>query len=263
MSHQRAVDLIGNADAASLGKGSCVLIGEHRAPDAGGAATSEGTFAVNIGEHVLEHRVEENRLEVLRRGAGLCLLTCPKLGGIHAVGENVDRLQAGRRHGEGCVHYITSMSAWIAPEALIACRIAIRSRGPIPSELSPSTSCCSDTPSFTTASFLPSSWTPMRVRGTTRVFPPRLNGSGWLTSGLSLMVTVRLPCATATIETRTSRPMTIIPERSSIMILAPRSGSICNCSTSVSSETTLPRYCWGTVMPTVAGSSGSAVGAPI
>ena len=64
------------------------------------------------------------------------------------------------------------------------------------------------------------------MRGTTRV-RPRENGAGWLTCGVSLMLTVRLPCATATVETRTSRPITMMPERSSITILAGRSGSIC------------------------------------
>jgi hypothetical protein len=39
--------------------------------------------------------------------------------------------------------------------------------------------------------------------------------------------------------------------------------SIENCSISVSKEITLPRYCSGTVTPTVPGSSGSAVGTPM
>ena len=46
-------------------------------------------------------------------------------------------------------------------------------------------------------------------------------------------------------------------------ILAARSGSTCNCSISVSSDTTLPVYCCGTVTCTVDGSSGSAVLAPM
>ena len=37
------------------------------------------------------------------------------------------------------------------------------------------------------------------MRGTTRVWP-RENGAGWLTCGVSEMVTVRLPCATATVD---------------------------------------------------------------
>jgi hypothetical protein len=49
-----------------------------------------------------------------------------------------------------------------------------------------------------------------------------------------------LPCATATVETRTSRPMTMTPERSSITIRAPRSGATWSCSISVSKAMTLP-----------------------
>src|SRR5204863_1080149 len=133
-------------------------------------------------------------------------------GGPDAVGD----VRAGR-HGADAEwidrgHHITSMSAWIAPAALTACRIAIMSRGPMPSALRPSTNCCSETPSLTTASFLPSSWTPTRVRGVTTVVP-RENGLGWLTCGDSVIVTVRLPWAMATVATRTSRPITMMPER--------------------------------------------------
>ena len=47
-------------------------------------------------------------------------------------------------------------------------------------------------------------------------------------------------------ETRTSRPITMTPERSSMTILPTRSGSTCSCSISVSSDTTLPGYFFGT-----------------
>src|ERR1700704_1171273 len=77
------------------------------------------------------------------------------------------------------------------------------------------------------------------------------------------MVTVRLPCATATVDTRTSRPITMMPERSAMMTLAARSGSICSCSTSVSSAITLPSKFFGMVICTVDGSSGSAAGEPM
>ena len=100
------------------------------------------------------------------------------------------------------------------------------------------------------------------MRGTTTV-RPRENGAGWLTCGDSEMVTVRLPCATATVDTRTSRPMTMTPERSSITILAARSGSTCNCSISVSIATTFCGNFFGTVSCTVEGSSGSATGEPM
>src|SRR6478752_2057668 len=92
-------------------------------------------------------------------------------------GKQIERLEAGGGEGEIGCHHITSMSAWMAPAALIACRIAIRSRGPMPSALSPSTNCCSDTPSRTSASFLPSSVTPTLLRGTTSV-RPREKGAG-------------------------------------------------------------------------------------
>ena len=65
-------------------------------------------------------------------------------------------------------------------------------------------------------------------------------GAGWLTCGCSVMVTVRLPCAIATVETRTSRPMTMMPERSSTTTRAVWSGSTFNCSTSVISRIMLP-----------------------
>ena len=86
--------------------------------------------------------------EILRGGARLGVV-----GDGHrplAMAEAASRssgLQAGGGEGGIGCHHITSMSAWMAPAALIACRIAIRSRGPMPSALSPSTSCCSDTPS--------------------------------------------------------------------------------------------------------------------
>src|SRR6476661_2481115 len=237
---QAAIDVVGDADPAGLGEGLGVFLREQRAPHAGRAAAAERPVAVEPGRHLLEHGIDEYRLEVLRGGTRLGVV-----GDGHRLldgggGEQVERLEAGGGEGEIGCHHITSMSAWMAPAALIACRIAIRSRGPMPSALSPSTSCCSETPSRTSASFLPSSCTPMRVRGTVTVAPLRENGSGWLTCAVSVMVTVRLPCATATIETRTSRPMTMMPERSSITILAGRSGSTCSCSISVNSEITLP-----------------------
>ncbi len=57
------------------------------------------------------------------------------------------------------------------------------------------------------------------VRGTTTV-SPSLNGFGCDTPGVSAMVTVRFDCATATVETRTSLPMTMMPEFSSTTIFA-------------------------------------------
>src|SRR6185437_9175392 len=276
---QRAVDLVRDADAAGLREDLRILLDLHRAPHAGALGVAERAVALHAAGHLRKHLVEEHALEVVgglvRLGLGL---RRHLLQGVHqvvvgmaAVGRH-GRLAVGRKAardvaaGEagrdaGCLHHITSMSASMAPAALIACNMPIRSRGPMPSPLRPSTSCCSETPSFTTANFLPSSVTPTRELGVTTV-RPRDSGLGWLTCGLSEIVTVRLPCATATVATRTSRPITMMPERSSMMILAARSGSTCNCSISVRKATTLPLNSDGIESCTVDGSTGSAVLTP-
>src|SRR5260370_353870 len=115
--------------------------------------------------------------------------------GRHAAGGRVDQARW---------HHITSMSAWIAPAALIACRMPIKSRGPMPSPLRPSTSCCSDTPSLTTASFLPSSLSPTLERAVTTLLPPDI-ALDRLTCGLSEILTVTLPSAPAPSPTLPSR----------------------------------------------------------
>src|SRR6202048_1264135 len=242
LQNQRAIDVVGNADAAGLGEGFRILFGQHRTPHPGARGIAERAFALDAAGHLRKHRVEKHRLEIGRRGLGLDLRLRRYV--LQRVGELIIRPAVEHRHqgveghagvgivGEAALHHIPSMSAWIAPASLIACRMRIRSRGPMPSPLRPSTSCCNDTPSFTSANFLPSSETLTLVRGVTTV-RPRDIGLGWLTCGLSEIVTVRLPCATASVATRTSRPITMMPERSSITILAARSGSTCNCSISV------------------------------
>jgi len=99
----------------------------------------------------------------------------------------------------------TSMSAWMAPAALIAAG-SRSDRAADASAFSPSTSCCSDTPSLTDRELLA-----VLLHAHARAWShpglgQRENGCGWLTTGVSEMVTVRLPCATATVDTRTSRP---------------------------------------------------------
>src|SRR2546429_849278 len=267
LQNQRAIDLVGNSNAAGLGEGFRILFRQHRAPHAGARRIAERAFALDAAGHLRKHRIEKHRLEIGRRRLGFGLRLRRDFG--QGIGELIIRPSVDHRHhgfgrhaacvavDQASLHHITSMSAWIAPVALIACRMPIRSRGPMPSPLRPSTSCCSDTPSFTTANLLPSSETPTLVRGVTTV-RPRDSGLGWLTCRLSEIVTVRLPCATATVATRTSRPITMIPERSSMMILAARSGSTCNCSISVRKATTLPLNSGGIDSCTVEGSIGSA-----
>src|ERR1700730_13370276 len=193
---QRAVDLVGDSDAAGLGKGFRILLGQHRPPDAGARRIAERAFALEAARHLREHRVEEHRLEIGRGRLGLGLRR--RRDFCQRVGEIVIRVAviAGDRGlrgdaaadvvAEARQHHITSISASMAPAALIACRMPIRSRGPMPSPLRPSTSCCNETPSFTTANFLPSSTTLTLLRGVTTV-RPRENELGWLTCGLSEM----------------------------------------------------------------------------
>src|SRR5712672_743088 len=271
LQNERAIDFVGNSDAAGLGEGFRIFFRQHRTPHPGARGVAERAFALDAAGHLRKHRIEKHRLEIGRGRLGLGL--CARRDLRQRLGElRIRPAVEQRHHGPGghaaCgrvdqagLHHITSMSAWIAPAALIACRMPIRSPGPMPSPLRPSTSCCSDTPSLTTANFLPSSVTETLERGVTTV-RPRDSGLGWLTCGLSEMVTVRLPCATATVATRTSRPMTMMPERSSMMILAARSGSTCNCSISVRNATTLPLNSGGIVSCTVEGSIGSAVLTP-
>src|SRR5580704_945257 len=179
---QSVIDLVGNSDAAGLGERFGVLLAQERAPDPDGRSAAEGAVALHARQHLAEHGVEKLRLEIDRGGVRPGLGITGGLGSGSRAG--IERDAAGERsggrrregrggeEGVGDRHHITSISAWMAPAVLIACRMAMRSRGPMPSELSPSTSCCSDTPSFTTASRLPSSETPTRVRGATTVWPP-------------------------------------------------------------------------------------------
>src|SRR3984885_2640678 len=276
---QRAVDFVRNADAAGFREGLGILLDLHRAPHPGALGIAERAVALHAAGHLRKHLVEEHALEIgrglvrlgLRLRRHLLQRAHQVVVGMTAIGRRRG-LAVGRQAGGdvaacdagvgGCgLHHIPSMSASMAPAALIACSMPIRSRGPMPSPLRPSTSCCSKTPSLTSANFLPSSVTPTREFGVTTV-RPRDSGLGWLTCGLSEIETVRLPWATATVATRTSRPITMMPERSSMMILAARSGSTCNCSISVRKATTLPLNSAGIVSCTVEGSIGSALLAP-
>src|SRR5580692_8572096 len=174
MFEQLIIDVGGNADAARLGKGLGILVRHERAPDFQRAAAAERSVAIDAGEHLLKHRVEERVLELLctRLGLGFDLKRGLRLRALCVAdrGERCGKIYRAR-------HHITSISAWMAPAAFIACKITIRSRGPMPSALSPSTICWSETPACTTASPLPSSCTPTEERGTTTV-RPRDKGPG-------------------------------------------------------------------------------------
>ena len=86
------------------------------------------------------------------------------------------------------------------------------------------------------------------------VVVPSAEGHGWLTSGVSLTLMVRLPCAMATVEMRTSEPITMTPDCSSMTTFAGSSGSTFSCSMSVRRPTTPFLIGGGHIRCTVAGS---------
>src|SRR6185437_15048718 len=229
---QRFGDGVGKAEAALVDDLLAVFVEHQRAEHRFALAAAERAVGRDAFEHAAEHLRNHHGFELLCR-----LFRSRRVrGGVRR--DDVGRLGHRHRAGDGEVgtHPITWISACSAPAALIACRIEMMSRGPTPSAFRPSTSFCKLTPPLeSTAMRLPLlSSTEMVVRGTTLVSPPLENGSGWLTSGASLTLMVKLPCAMATVETRTSAPITITPEVSSMMTFAGWSGSTFTCSTSVS-----------------------------
>ena len=88
----------------------------------------------------------------------------------------------------GDAHYITSMSAWIAPEALMACRMPIRSRGPMPRPVEAVDQLLQRDAILHDGEFLAVFLNTDPCVGVT-IVRPRENGAGWLTCGLSEIVT--------------------------------------------------------------------------
>src|SRR5690606_2262454 len=240
-----AHQLICDADAAAFCDGVGEFFGLHGAPGFFTEPATEILIGLEAGEHLLGEHGEEHAFHFF---------------GLLADTQHLLRIDAAG--GVDFGHHSTSISAWRAPVTLMACRMAIRSRGEMPRALRPSTNCCSVTVSGTSWSAVSNWLTLSVVLGSTAVWP-RLSGLGCTTSGFSAMVTVRLDWATATAETRTSLPMTMMPEFSSMTTLAGWSVCTINCSISVSRSTILPLKPRGRVRRTVAGSSGTAVGTPI
>src|SRR5262245_66587312 len=82
---ERTIDMVGEPDAAGLGEGLGIFVAQERAPHADGAFAAERPFALDRGEHLVEHRVEEHRLEIDRR------LLRPGLGVSGNLGVGGDR----------------------------------------------------------------------------------------------------------------------------------------------------------------------------
>src|SRR5262245_5964074 len=152
---QRAIDVVGEPDAAGLCERFRIFLGEERAPHAGASAAAERALAIDAGHHLAEHRVEEHGLEVcrLRARLGAGFLGDAGIAGgaeagraqcaervlagerpAHAEAAEIEAAEgvARRRHdggaqraaagreAQGRCHHITSMSAWMAPDALMA-----------------------------------------------------------------------------------------------------------------------------------------------
>src|SRR4051794_29287775 len=166
--HHFTKDLVADAETAAFDDAAGIFLHEHRTVDrAARPVIAQGAVVADGLEHAVEGLLEEHGFEIV---GGLARL------GAFRVERILDGLGCALRHShrgrdrERCQrshHHITSISACRAPDALIACRIAIRSRGPIPSALRPSTSSRRVTPSRTSASLLASPVSTFRpVRGT-------------------------------------------------------------------------------------------------
>src|SRR5690606_18771349 len=110
-----AHQLIGDADATAAGHGIGKLLGLHGAPCLLAEAAAEILVGAEAGKHLLGQKVEEDAFQLL---------------GLLANLQNL--LRAERAGRTDRVHHSTSISACRAPVTLMACRIAMRSRGEMP-----------------------------------------------------------------------------------------------------------------------------------
>src|SRR5581483_1893568 len=165
-----ALNRIGEPDAAALRRDLAVLLEQQRAVDGLGLPAAEQRIVADAVEHMLEDLRQKECLEVLARLVrGLGVLQRARSGRLCRIDGPGDR----RRYGIAGVHHKSSISAWSAPDALIAWRMLIMSRGPTPSAFKLLTSSCKLTPAGSTAMRRSAcSSTLTSVRGTTTVCPP-------------------------------------------------------------------------------------------
>src|SRR3712207_19698 len=132
-----AIDLIGDADAAAPGDVARVFLDQHGAVDlAAHAVVAERTLGTVRSEQAIQRLLQKHRFEVLRRLARPGFVLPTRLKRLHELAGSAGCELAGcaeRQRCERSRHHITSISAWSAPEAFMACRIEIMSRGPMPS----------------------------------------------------------------------------------------------------------------------------------
>mmetsp|Transcript_22405 Transcript_22405/g.88713 ORF Transcript_22405/g.88713 Transcript_22405/m.88713 type:complete len:376 (+) Transcript_22405:100-1227(+) len=161
------------------------------------------------GAHALHDLLHEQGLEL---AGGLADAAAGVARGLGL--ELIEAAQALAGHGlEGRGgHQITSSSALRAPALFMACRMASRSWGVAPSEFKALTTSDRRAPAGNWIR-LPGSWrTEMSVFSATAVWPLD-SALGWLMIGVELIVTDRLPWATAQDASVTAWFMTIEPVR--------------------------------------------------
>src|ERR1700712_2680262 len=139
------------AEATALLQALAIFIDHHGAEHFLALAAAGDAVGLDAGKHAAQELGDEDALIFL--GGRV------RLGGV-ASRPRRRRQRRGLGHhqagGSARVHQpITWMSAWSAPAALMACRMEMRSPGPTPSALSPSTRCCSETPSSIPVILLP------------------------------------------------------------------------------------------------------------
>src|SRR5687768_1079837 len=237
-----AFERLAQADAACRKMLRDLLV-EHRRVGAHRVRVERPILGQRLA-HLLQHHVEEQRLE-LAGGLGQRLLG--RLARLAAkAGERV-RVQRERLcsigGGAANAHQMISSSALSAPAERIACKIASRSPGVAPSVLSAFTTSASFAPAGSATRPLPSCFTCTSARSVTTVWPCE-NGAGWLMMGSLLIVTVRLPCATAQASIVTDWFMTIEPVRALMITFA--AGSETSTPTLSSSATNATRASFDT-----------------
>src|SRR5574344_1550227 len=169
--------------------------------------------------HAFDHLAHEQRLKLLGRlthglrafavGFGLQTIERVEIGGQRIAGVVAQNLRT----------HITSSSAFKAPAALMACKIASRSWGVAPKAVSERTT-SANWGDACTLMMLPGSWvTWMLLFSRTTVWPCD-SGLGWLMTGVESMVMARLPWAMAQGPRVTAWFMTIEPVRGLITTLA-------------------------------------------
>src|ERR1043166_3867658 len=146
-----ALNGAGQAKAAIAGDLLAVFVHHQR---------TEHGFALTAAEHAVggnafEHLIEELGNQDSFKLAGDFLCRRRIVCGMRAADRRILGQHHRTLHVRYAAHPITWISACSAPEALMACRIEMMSRGPTPSAFRPSTRLCSDTPSCSTVILLP------------------------------------------------------------------------------------------------------------